>query len=130
MDPIPGPRGLPFLDNMLDLMNEEAPLRALEHLADIYGPVYQIHVGGRRNIVVSSATVMKELMDEKRYIKTPSAALTRGKGAKGLFAAAGDDPDWGQAHRILMPAFGPLSIEGMFDGMCVHDAVGTVLMIA
>lgn len=127
MEPIPGPRGLPFLGNMLDLMNDEAPLRAIEHLADIYGPVYQIQVGGRRSIIVSSATVMKELMDEKRYIKTPSAALTRGKGAKGLFAAAGDDPDWGQAHRILMPAFGPLSIEAMFDGKYSHDAVSLVL---
>ena len=130
MEPIPGPRGLPFLGNMLDLMNDEAPLRAIEHLADVYGPVYQIQVGGRRSIIVSSATVMKELMDEQRYIKTPSAALTRGKGAKGLFAAAGDDPDWGQAHRILMPAFGPLSIEAMFDGKYGCDAVSMVLMNA
>lgn len=30
-----------------------------------------------------------------------------------------DEPNWGKAHRVLIPAFGPLSIRGMFDEM--HD---------
>jgi cytochrome P450/NADPH-cytochrome P450 reductase len=35
----------------------------------------------------------------------------------GLFGAKSEnDDDWGQAHRILMPAFGPMAIQGMFDG--------------
>lgn len=122
MEPIPGPRALPLVGNMLSLRNEEAPLRAVEHLADIYGPVYSLSNGPVRTIMVSSAEILKELMDEKRWIKMPPAALTQGVGVRGLFSARGDDPDWGQAHRILMPAFGPLSIEGMFDGKLRNES--------
>jgi cytochrome P450/NADPH-cytochrome P450 reductase len=37
----------------------------------------------------------------------------------GLFTAREGEENWGIAHRILMPAFGPISIRGMFDEM--HD---------
>ena len=37
----------------------------------------------------------------------------------GLFTAYPGEHNWGVAHRILMPAFGPLSIRNMFDDM--HD---------
>lgn len=37
----------------------------------------------------------------------------------GLFTAREGEENWGIAHRILMPAFGPLSIRSMFDEM--HD---------
>jgi cytochrome P450/NADPH-cytochrome P450 reductase len=118
---IPGPRGLPFIGNLLDLAGEEVPILALEHLADVYGPIFQITIKGRRTIVCSSAELIEELIDEKRFQKQPPPALAQSPGPKGLFGAANDDPDWGQAHRILTPAMGPLSIEGMFDGMDYLD---------
>jgi cytochrome P450 / NADPH-cytochrome P450 reductase len=37
----------------------------------------------------------------------------------GLFTAREGEEAWGIAHRVLMPAFGPLSIQGMFPEM--HD---------
>ena len=33
--------------------------------------------------------------------------------------ALDDEPNWGKAHRVLVPAFGPLPIRSMFDDM--HD---------
>ena len=117
MEPIPGPRGLPFLGNLLDVALDDASLTAFERLADTYGPIYQLHMpGGKRIIVCSSAEFMAELTDEKRFVKEPPAAISSGSGAKGLFSARTEDPDWGQAHRVLVPAFGPLTMEGMFDG--------------
>ena len=113
---IPGPRGLPFLGNVLDVLADDVPILALERLADIYGPIYQITVKGQRGLIVSSADLLEELLDEKRFIKVPPLALSNRPGPKGLFTARGDDPDWGQAHRILMPAFSPLSVRDMFDG--------------
>ena len=112
---IPGPRGLPLIGNILDLRNEEGSLRALEQLADIYGPIYQMQLGPKRRIVCSSAELMAELTDEKYFVKIPPGAIASSKGPVGLFAAENDHPDWGQAHRILVPAFGPLPIENMFD---------------
>ena len=35
----------------------------------------------------------------------------------GLFTAYTDEPNWAKAHRILVPAFGPIAIRGMFDRM-------------
>ncbi len=35
----------------------------------------------------------------------------------GLFTAREEETNWGIAHRILMPAFGPASIQGMFTEM-------------
>lgn len=115
--PIPGPVGLPFLGNILSLMGEEVPILGFERLADIYGPIYQLTIKGKRVIVVSSAELTEELMDEKRFPKKPPLALDDEKAVRGLFAATNDDPDWGQAHRILIQPLGPLSVERMFDDM-------------
>ena len=116
MEEIPGPRAWPILGNMLDVRSEEGPLKAFENLADIYGPIYQLTLAGQKVIHVSSAELMKQLVDEKQFLKTPPIALDARKGARPLFTARSNDPDWGQAHRILTPAFGVLPVEGMFDG--------------
>lgn len=116
-DKIPGPYGLPILGNALDLVFEETLLSALENLADVYGPIYQIRLAGKRRTICASAELLAELTDEKRFVKMAPLALSGGSAPKGLFAAQNEDPDWGQSHRIMMPAFGPLAIEAMFDGM-------------
>ena len=116
-EPIPGPPGLPIVGNVFDLVFEETSLRALEHLAEVYGPIYQIRLSGKRRIICTSAEFLAELTDEKRFVKMAPAALSGGSEAKGLFAAENEDPDWGQSHRVLITAFGPLAIEAMFDGM-------------
>lgn len=135
-EPIPGPRGLPFLGNALDLQDDEAKIRAFERLADTYGTIFQITVGGQRLVVVSSAEMMKEVMDEKRFFKTAIPALHEDGKADGLIVAGTADPDWAQGHRILRPvscarlvgdcveadlrvlqAFGPLNMDKMFDDM-------------
>lgn len=115
-EPIPGPKSLPFVGNLLDLVDDEAPLRALEHLAEVYGPIFKLTRQGNRVIMVSSVEIMEEICDEARYVKAPPGALTPKPGkASGLFTARNEDPDWAQAHRILVPAFGPLAIEGQFE---------------
>lgn len=43
-----------------------------------------------------------------------------------MFQAHDDEPNWGKAHRVLIPAFGPLSIRGMFDEM--HDIATQLCM--
>ena len=121
-EPIPGPSGLLLVGNLFDVTTEETSIGSIERLADIYGPIFQLHLAGKRLIVVSSAAFLAEVADEKRYMKYPPAAAGGGEegpgvGAKGLFGARTEDPDWGQAHRVLVPAFGPLSIEAMFPEM-------------
>ncbi|KAK5235129.1 hypothetical protein LTR47_003965 [Exophiala xenobiotica] len=114
---IPGPRKLPILGNLLDLWdNESSIIGSLERVADAYGPIYQATLGGSRRIIISSAALMEEMTNEKRFVKVPPKIST-GEAARGLFTASNEDPDWAQGHRILMPVFAPLSTQDMFPDM-------------
>lgn len=117
MEQIPGPRGLPILGNLLDIRNEEGFLKGMENLTDIYGPVVQVTIAGSKGVIIGAADLLREFTDESQWAKVPPPALADGAGPQGLFLARNDDPDWGQAHRILAPSFGPLKIGEMFEGM-------------
>lgn len=41
----------------------------------------------------------------------------RNLGGDGLFTAYTQEPNWGKAHRLLMPAFGPIAIRKMLPQM-------------
>lgn len=128
-DKIPSPRGLPIIGNVLDIQ-DEVPIHGLEHLIDIYGPILKLNLLGNERITVASVELLEELCDEKRFWKAPgdSLASLQRKGARsGLFTAPSEqDMDWQQAHRTLMPAFGPLSIQQMFNEM--HDIASQLVL--
>ncbi len=121
---IPGPPGLPLIGNLLTILSDDSDtqLGSLEHFTDVYGPIWQFTVAGKRRIVCSSIELLAELTDEKRFVKLPPV-INAGTEAKGLFTAKTDDPDWSQAHRILLPAFGPLAIENMFYGKIIYHSL-------
>lgn len=106
LEPIPSPRGLPFIGNIFDINDEEGPVRAFERMADIYGPIYYVMLGGQRHVVVSGADLMKEVLDEKRFMKTAIAGLHDNEKPDGLIVAGTMDPDWEQGHRVLRPVSG------------------------
>lgn len=118
---ITGPKGYPLIGNMLDLQ-DDVPLHAIERMADIYGPIFKFNVPGRQTIIVSNFELFDELCDETRFYKLLGGKLAdeadkHPERPNGLFSQSTEkEEDWGQAHRILMPAFGPLAIADMFDG--------------
>jgi len=69
----------------------------------------------------SSQALVHELCDETRFNKAVKAALLEVRNGvhDGLFSAHNDEPNWAIAHRILMPAFGPMAIQAMYPEM--HD---------
>ncbi|GKT85913.1 bifunctional P-450:NADPH-P450 reductase [Colletotrichum tofieldiae] len=106
--PIPEPPGLPFLGNINEI-DQEFPLGSMISLADQYGEIYRLRFPGRSIVMVSTRALVNETCDEKRFKKSVNQALSAKMG----------EENWGIAHRVLMPAFGPLSIRSMFDEM--HD---------
>ena len=88
-------------------------------LARTYGPFFKLKILDREFYVASSQELVAELCDESRFGKRVGGALQeiRAVAGDGLFTAHGHEPNWGKAHRILMPAFGPIAIRGMFDNM-------------
>lgn len=116
-DSIPGPKGWPLIGNLFDIKDPEGPLLAFNRLAETYGPVVRLSLFGNRTLIVSDAKIMKEVLDEKRFLKTAIPGLSVPNRPDGLIVAGTMDPDWQQGHRILRPAFGPIKIEEMFPGM-------------
>lgn len=84
----------------------------------ILGPIFKLSIAGAERLIVSSYELCNELCDEKRFSKVVAGPLlqVRNGTGDGLFTAFQDEENWGLAHRILMPAFGPLAICNMFDG--------------
>ncbi|WYZ44923.1 hypothetical protein EsH8_VIII_000239 [Colletotrichum jinshuiense] len=118
--PIPEPSGLPFLGNISQI-DPEFPLGSMVSLADQYGEIYRLRFPGRSIVFVSTRALVNETCDEKRFKKSVNQALSKIRDGvhDGLFTARMGEENWGIAHRVLMPAFGPLSIRGMYDEM--HD---------
>lgn len=103
-DNIPSPPGLPLIGNLLDVQ-DEVPIRGLEHILDTYGDIAKLTFFGNERIIIGSVSLLEELCDEKRFWKTPSDGLAslKGKSANqhvGLFTAPSEDTvDWQLAHR-------------------------------
>lgn len=117
--PIPGPKPAPLVGNVPDL-DVRIPVQSMMKLARSYGPIYRLQFpGGREAVVVSSQELVNELCDERRFDKKVHAALEeiRAFAGDGLFTAYTQEPDWGKAHRILMPVFGPAALRDMFPQM-------------
>jgi cytochrome P450/NADPH-cytochrome P450 reductase len=118
--PIPEPPGFPIIGNIAEI-DKELPMRSFDELATKYGEIYRLRFPGRTMVLVSTHALVNEVCDEKRFKKIPGGALAEVRNGvhDGLFTAQLEEPNWGIAHRVLMPAFGPISIRGMFDEM--HD---------
>lgn len=117
--PVPEPPGLPIIGWNVSAIDPTSPLKSLKSLASQYGEIYRLHLPPGPLVVCSSHALVDELCDEKRFIKIPDSALREIRHAvhDGLFTAFIDEENWGIAHRVLVPAFGPVSIRGMFDEM-------------
>ncbi|KAI1411629.1 bifunctional P-450:NADPH-P450 reductase [Hypoxylon sp. FL1857] len=116
--PIPEPPQLPFIGNIADIDAEDS-VGSLNGLADKYGEIFRLRLPGARVVFVSTHALVDEVCDEKRFKKVPNHVLKEiREGVRdGLFTAKLEEPNWGIAHRVLMPAFGPMGIRDMFDEM-------------
>ncbi|TVU39804.1 hypothetical protein EJB05_13244, partial [Eragrostis curvula] len=84
----PGPRPLPLIGNLLDLVNE-LPHRSLARLARRHGPLMTVRLGTMATVVVSSPSTARELLHTHNSILTghnpPDAWLAHGHGANSVF---------------------------------------------
>ena len=77
---------------------------------------------GKERYFVSSVRLLNELCDETRFCKAVGGPLEQLRNGlhDGLFTAHYGEHAWGVAHRALVPAFGPIGIQHMFDEMCKY----------
>ncbi|WP_156842196.1 bifunctional cytochrome P450/NADPH--P450 reductase [Novosphingobium aquimarinum] len=115
---IPQPRGLPLIGNIADI-DRNAPIQSLMRLARIHGPFFRMTFFDREIYIAGSQALVDELCDESRFQKAlhPPLKELRALAGDALFTAYTEEPNWEKAHRLLMPAFGPVGVRGMFDRM-------------
>ncbi|MBL4671037.1 MAG: cytochrome P450, partial [Arenicella sp.] len=115
---IPQPPTRPVIGN-LHLIEQKHVVASLMKLSKTYGGIFRMSLFKRNLLVASSQEIVNELSDTTRFEKIVSGPLLeyRAIAGDGLFTAHTREPNWGKAHRILMPAFGPLGVREMFDQM-------------
>ncbi|WNG21205.1 bifunctional cytochrome P450/NADPH--P450 reductase [Cystobacter fuscus] len=116
---IPQPLVRPLVGNVPDV-GFETPTQNLMKLARELGPIFRLSFpGGRTVLVLSSHELVADVCDESRFDKQVSGALKqiRDFAGDGLFTAMTEEPNWGKAHRLLMPAFGPAAMRNYHDDM-------------
>ncbi|KAJ4422997.1 hypothetical protein N0V82_002391 [Gnomoniopsis sp. IMI 355080] len=119
LDPIPGPKPLPIVGNAL-ILDINDLVGSILKIAHQYRPIFSLTLLGKRELFVSSPSLVREICDERRFHKLVAKGLDklRPVTGDGLFTAYHDNHEWGLAHRILLPLFGPLRIrEDMLDDM-------------
>ncbi|KZO97714.1 cytochrome P450 [Calocera viscosa TUFC12733] len=119
--PIPSPPALPLLGHVgTGAIDPTKPSVSFRLLREKYGRIYKLNLVGQMLVPCSSQRIVNELCDESRFHKQvhngPLDHVRNGAG-DALFTAYDGEENWGIAHRILMPAFGPSQILGMFADM-------------
>ena len=107
LERIPMPDKMPLIGNVLSV-DKDAPLQGLMQLSRELGPIYRMDMMGTPMVMVSGHELVAELCDESRFDKAVRGALRRVRaiGGNALFTGDTHDPEWGKAHRILLPTFG------------------------
>ena len=117
---------LPWLRDMVSRVFDL--LRPNGKLNRNIGKIYKLNLGGRERLFISSNALINEVSDEKRFEKAVSGGIEqlRALTHDGLFTAITGEHNWEIAHRTLVPAFGPLPIDAMFDDM--HDIASQLVL--
>ncbi|KAI1439447.1 cytochrome P450 [Annulohypoxylon stygium] len=118
LEPIPGPPGWPLIGNLLDIDIENS-VKSFDALAQEWGQIYKLHLGGTVRIFINSHELVDEVCSRKDFGKHIMGSLK--SLAKllpdGLFTSETTQETWGQGRRVLNPVFAPVSIKNMFDDM-------------
>ncbi|XP_030512450.1 flavonoid 3'-monooxygenase CYP75B137-like [Rhodamnia argentea] len=99
----PGPRGLPFL-GYLPFLGTDLH-RKFAELAEIYGPIYKLQLGGKLYIVVNSASLAKEIVRDQDMTfanRDPNIATTIATYGARDIAFSSQGPYWRNLRKLFV----------------------------
>ena len=124
---IPSPKTLPIIGNLHQIPKSGLIQHLMDVARDFADPgIFKLYFGSYVSLWVSHPDIVAELCDETRFRKMPGPGLrsVRSFAGDGLFTSFSEEPNWGKAHRILLPAFSQRAMRGYFDMMVeVADAL-------
>ncbi|CAK1356734.1 unnamed protein product [Cercospora beticola] len=115
--PQPPPHLFGLLGNIPDV-DFTYIFKDINRFQQIYGPIIKLKFF-QEVVFVGSQELVNEVCDLKRFNKLIGRVLqeARALAGDGLFTAQNEEPNWGKAHRMLIPTFGPFGIQKMWGGM-------------
>ncbi|MBU2288607.1 MAG: cytochrome P450 [Gammaproteobacteria bacterium] len=109
--PIPHPTKKPFVGNILSI-GSDSPVLDMWKIAQELGGIYWLDMPGMPVIVVSSAALVDELCDEKRFDKSTKGTLRRLRAlSHGLFTSDTHESTWSKPHNILLANFSQRAMQ-------------------
>ncbi|VTU13251.1 putative bifunctional P-450/NADPH-P450 reductase 2 [Variovorax sp. SRS16] len=109
--PIPHPAKKPFVGNILSI-GSVSPVLDMWKIAQELGAIYWLDMPGMPVIVVSSAALVDELCDEKRFDKSTKGTLRRLRAlSHGLFTSDTHESTWSKPHNILLANFSQRAMQ-------------------
>lgn len=114
---IPMPPALPVVGHLHQIARTGLISHLLAVSREYPDGIFKLKFGSRVSVFVTSADLVSELSDEARFRKMPGPGLriVRKFAGDGLFTAFSEEPNWGKAHRILLPAFSQRAMRGYYD---------------
>lgn len=118
---IPGPTTLPVVGNLFEVFGatQETSIEFAEDYHAKYGGIFALEVLGSRQVFASHHDLVTQMCSSDLWSKSVHDAIdqVRDFGGDGLFTAYNEEPNWGKAHRLLMPAFGTMAMKDYFPQM-------------
>ena len=114
-DDLPGPRGIPFFGNLLQVESTRLHLQ-LEQWCEEFGPIFKLRLGPRRAVVIGDheliATALRDRPDGFRRTTKLEQVWTEMGLLGGVFGATGDA--WRRQRRMVMAGFDPAHVKRYF----------------
>ena len=111
---LPGPRGVPFLGNLLQIDNARMH-QVLERWQRRYGDFYRFRLGGREFLAVADPAAVAAMLRDRPdgFERTRRATETiADMGFDGVFSARGER--WRRQRPMVMAAFDPAHVRSYF----------------
>jgi cytochrome P450 len=115
---LPGPKGIPFLGNLLQIDLKKLHL-ITEEWSSIYGDIYKFKLANRTIVAITDSALIKDILKNRPHLYRRVSSIERVGGeleSNGIFAAEGKQ--WERQRQITMQAFKPEQLRHFFPVMC------------
>ena len=118
IEDLPGPRGIPFFGNALQVSVSRIHLD-MEQWTRQYGPLFKLRLAKRQVLVVADHELFGAVMKDRPhgFRRSPMLGIisTELGLPQGLFSAEGDD--WLRQRRMVMASFSPSHVRAYFPSL-------------